>query len=80
MPLDVETEDRLGCSLGRVGVLDDFDAARLAAATNEHLALDDDRAAEFFGRCTCLGNGVRNPTLSDRDARFREQLFALMLV
>ena len=80
VPLDVEAEDRLGCSFGLVGVLDDLDAARLAATTNEHLALDDNGAAEFFGRCARLGDGVRNPTLGNRDARFREQFFALMLV
>ena len=80
VPLNVEAEDRLGCSLGLVGVLDDLDATRLAATTNEHLALDDDRPAELLGRGPCLGNREGNPALSNRDARFREQLFALMLV
>ena len=80
MALDVEAEDRLGCSFGLVGVLDDLDATRLAATTNEHLALDDNGAAELLRRCARLGDRKGNPALSDRDARFREQLFALMLV
>ena len=56
------------------------DATRLAATTNEHLALDDNGAAELLRRCARLGDRKGNPALSDRDARFREQLFALMLV
>ena len=59
--LDVETDDVLRVLLGLVRARRELDATCLAAATGQHLRLDDDRAAEHLGRLTGLARRGREP-------------------
>ena len=56
--LDVHAEDVPGVRAHLVGVVGELDAARLAAAADLHLGLDDDRIAGGFGGGDRLVDGV----------------------
>ena len=59
-------------------VLGELDAARLAAAADQHLGLDDDRVAELLGGLDGLGGGCGRAPLGYGNAVLLEELLSLV--
>ena len=66
--------------LGVGGVVGELDAAGLAAPAGQHLSLDDDGAADLFGRLARLLGSRREAPLRDGNPDPVEELLALVLV
>jgi hypothetical protein len=77
--LDVHPQDVPGVQADLVGVGGQFDATRLAAPTDLHLRLDDDRIAGALGGGDRLVDGVGDVARRDRDVEAGEVLLALVL-
>ena len=77
--LDVHAEDVRGVGPHLVGVVGELDPARLAAAADLHLGLDDHRVAGRLSRGDRLVDGVGHATWADRDVVAGEVLLALVL-
>jgi hypothetical protein len=82
--LDVEPEDVAGVLAGLVGVVGQLHAARLAAATDLHLGLDDDRVADAVGDRdgvvdVCRFAALSVGTVGHGNAVLRKELLALIL-
>ena len=77
---DVHAEDRARVRFRLVRRARELDPARLATPADEHLRLDDDRAAERLGRRTRLRRARREEPFGDRDPVAAEELLALILV
>ena len=78
--LDVHAEDASG-DLFRLGRrLGQLDAAGLAAAADQHLRLDDDRAADALGDCPRLGRGRCHVARGTGTAVLPEDAFCLELL
>ena len=78
VPADVHAEDRARVLLGLLAVVCELDAARLAAAADQDLRLDDDRIAELLTGGHGLVEGPRRAPLGHGDAVLREELLALV--
>ena len=77
--LDVHPDDVPGVQADLVGVVGQLDAAGLAAATDLHLRLDDDRVAGHLGGGDGLVDRVGHVARADRDVEAGEVLLALVL-
>ena len=80
MPSDVETEDLRRLRSASAGIGRELDAAGLAASAGQHLRLDDDRAAELFGRSARLGGRRAKAAVRNRDPEAPKELLPLVLV
>src|SRR5262249_55420569 len=80
MAVDVEAEDVARFRFGICGIVGELHAARLAAASGQHLRLDDHRAAQLLGRLARLLGRRCESAFRDGDPDSPEEILALVLV
>ena len=78
--LDVHPQDAPGDLLGFLRAPGELDAARLAAAADQHLRLDHHRAAEALGDGARLSRRRGHITLRHRDAELPKDAFGLVFL